>query len=113
MLWLQSLPIFTAWLIYIYVMRFRVQSIRERSIGLSRGMRIALMLASSGSAICVLLGGLWMILSQSIFAQEGTLTWLGMVAVGLVGILFLWLEMMALALTLSLAVESRSQGEPQ
>lgn len=105
MIWIQVLPAFALWLIYIWGMRGWVQEGKKRYASQKRSWRILGMLAALMGSGCVLIGGLWVIHLMG-WVKTTSLTVPGIIAVAIIGVLFVHLQMLATAITLSLAIET-------
>jgi uncharacterized membrane protein len=107
MIWIQTLPAFVLWLVYIWIMRRWVQEGKNRYASQKRSFRILAMIAALLGSGGVLLGGLWAI-SRMGWIQTTTLTIPGVIAVAIIGLLFVHMQMLATAITLSLAIENET-----
>lgn len=111
MIWLQTLPAFAIWLAYIFLRRKWTQQSRERYARLPRYARIARMLASIFASVAILFGGIFVSAKVGWCDTEG-LTVPGFLVITAAGLAFIHLQMLATALTLSLALDRETDPTP-
>ncbi|MEM1953572.1 MAG: hypothetical protein QW299_09640, partial [Candidatus Caldarchaeum sp.] len=103
-IWLQTLPAFGLWIAFIVIRRHWMRGCRSRFANISRPVRIGWMLFALIGSLAILFAGIAGIAGAGWMTKEG-LSVFGMVAVAAVGLVFIHLQMIATALTLSLAVD--------
>ena len=105
MLWLQALPLFGLWVAYAFLIRRWVQGGRQRYLARSRAWRMIAMAASIFGSLAVLVA--------CFFALKGFgLGGIGYGLAAVAGLAFVHLQSLAVALTLSLAVEGVTRRVP-
>lgn len=109
MLWLQTLPAFALWLLFVAVRRKWMQQTRQRYALLSRRVRIVRMLASVVLSVAILFGGVFGAANLG-WLDENGLSLLGFLAITISGLAFLHFQMVATALMLSLALDRETRG---
>ncbi|MFN8138357.1 MAG: hypothetical protein U0R49_01010 [Fimbriimonadales bacterium] len=102
MQWLQTLPSFAIWIAFIWWRRNWLIVLPKRFESRSRRLRVGLMLLSLLGSLTVLFIGLWAVEKLNLM-PDGHLEPLGYVAVTALGLVFLVGQMLAFALTVSLA----------
>ncbi len=111
MIWIQTLPAFALWIAYIAIRRSWMHESRERYANLRRGRRIALMLLSVFGSLAVLIVGVTGAGQFGLLTADGV-SLQGFLVIAITGLGFVHLQMVATALTLSLALDRETRAVP-
>lgn len=101
MIWLQALPAFLIWVAFVFLRRRWLLALPAKLRKMRRAGRIAAMLVALFGSLALLYGGILGIERLGWLSEDG-LSPIGTLAVLIVGLLFLHLQMVSFALTLSL-----------